>query len=371
MSNHANGITGAVCILMAATSAHAYAQPTDPFIWLEDVESPRALEWVEARNAATVAALSRHPVYEPIFERTMQILDSDERIPYPSILGDRIYNFWQDAGNARGVWRRTTWESYLTGEPEWETVLDIDALAETEGVPWAYGGATCLTPDFRRCLVRLSRGGADAVEVREFDMEKLTFIDGGFTLPEAKQSVAWVDDNTLLVATDYGTGTMSSSGYPRIAKLWQRGTPLAGAATAFEAGPDDMGVFVGSDRTATRQYQVVSHRVDFHTGTLNVLHDGKLVTVDVPADADPSFFRDRLMVYLRSAWPVGGRTYYGGSLLSIDYNAFRGGSRDFDVVIDPGPRETIRSVQETRDYVLVSMLNNVRGELRRYHHANG
>ena len=359
-------ITGALTILMAVTASQAHAQQTDPFLWLEEVESPRALEWVETRNAATVAELTRHPSYEPIFQRTMQILDSDDRIPFPSILGDRLYNFWQDADNPRGIWRRTSWESYLTGEPDWETVLDIDALAEAEGVPWAYGGVSCLYPGYRRCLVRLSRGGADAVEVREFDTDARAFIDGGFILPEAKQSVAWVDENTLLVATDFGPGTMSSSGYPRIAKLWTRGTPLSSATSAFEAGADDMGLFVGTDRTATRQYQVVSHRVDFYAGTLNVLHDGELVSIDVPADADPSFFRDRLMVYLRSPWEVGGRTYAGGSLLSIEYDEFRNGGRDFDVVVAPGPRQTISGVQETRDYVLVSMLDNVRGELRRY-----
>ena len=362
--------TGVLCTLMSVTAARAHAQHTDPFIWLEDVESPRALQWVEARNAATVAELTQHPAYEPIFERTMQILDSDDRIPYPSILGDRLYNFWQDAENPRGVWRRTSWESYLKGQPEWEAVLDIDALAREEDVPWAYGGATCLAPDYRRCLVRLSRGGADAVEVREFDTHARAFIDGGFRLPEAKQSVAWVDESTLLVATDYGRGTMSSSGYPRIAKLWTRGTPLSSAVTAFEAGPGDMGLFVGSDRTATRHYQVVSHRVDFYSGTLHVLHDGELVKVDVPDDADPSFFRDRLMVYLRSPWAIGGRTYAGGTLLSIDYDAFREGSRNFEVVADPGPRETITGVQETQDFVLVSMLNNVRGELRRYTRAD-
>jgi prolyl oligopeptidase len=356
---------------MAATSAPVDGQQSDPFIWLEDVESARALDWVEAKNAATVAQLTRHPSYDSIFQRTMQILDSDDRIAYPSILGDRLYNFWQDSGNPRGIWRRTSWDSYLTGDPEWETVIDIDDLARSEDVAWAFGGSTCLAPDFVRCLVRLSRGGADAVEVREFDTRTRSFIDDGFTLPEAKQSVAWVDENAILVATDFGAGTMSSSGYPRVAKLWRRGTPLADATTAFEAGTNDMGVFVGAGRTATRKYQIVSHRIDFYTGTLNVLHDGELVKIDVPADADPSFFRDQLLVYLRSPWEVGGRTHDAATLLAIDYDAFRSGSRDFQVVVDPGPRETIGSVQETRDYVLVNMLNNVRGELRRYTYTNG
>ncbi|HEX6308406.1 MAG TPA: prolyl oligopeptidase family serine peptidase [Longimicrobiales bacterium] len=360
---------GALSTLLATGSA--LAQQADPFIWLEDVESPRALAWVEAKNAATVAQLTRHPAYEPIFERTKEILDSDDRIPFPSILGDRLYNFWQDEENPRGVWRRTTWESYLSGAAEWETVLDIDALARAEDVPWAYGGATCLPPAFDRCLVRLSRGGADAVEVREFDARTRTFVEDGFQLPEAKQSVTWIDENTLLVATDFGPGTVSSSGYPRVAKIWRRGTPLGGAAVAFEAGPEDMGIFVGSGRTATRRYQTVSHRVDFYNGALHVLENGELVRIDVPADADPSFFRDQLIVYLRSPWEVGGRTWDGGTLLSIDYDAFRSGSRDFQVVVDPGPRETIEGASATQDYVLVSMLNNVRGELRRYRHADG
>ncbi|HEX6135181.1 MAG TPA: prolyl oligopeptidase family serine peptidase [Longimicrobiales bacterium] len=360
---------GALSTVMAAGTVRA--QQADPFIWLEDVESPRALEWVEAKNAATVAQLTRHPAYEPIFERTKEILDSDDRIPFPSILGNRLYNFWQDEENPRGVWRRTTWESYLSGEPDWETVLDIDALARAEDVPWAYGGASCLPPAFDRCLVRLSRGGADAVEVREFDARTRTFVEDGFRLPEAKQSVAWIDENTLLVATDYGPGTMSSSGYPRVAKVWRRGTALSSAAIAFEAGPEDMGIFVGAGRTATRRYQTVSHRVDFYNGALHVLDGGQLVKIDVPADADPSFFRDQLIVYLRSPWEVGGRTWEGGTLLSIDYDAFRSGSRDFAVVVDPGPRETIEGASTTEDYVLVSMLNNVRGELRRYRYVDG
>jgi prolyl oligopeptidase len=176
----------------------------DPFLWLEEVEGEAALEWVETRNAATLAELAVSPVYQPIFERVLSILDSRDRIPFPTILGDRLYNFWQDEQNPRGVWRRSSWESYLAGNPQWEVVLDIDALARAEGVNWSYGGATCLEPEYLRCLVRLSRGGADAVEVREFDTRALRFVEGGFRLPEAKQSVAWVDRDRLLVATDFG-----------------------------------------------------------------------------------------------------------------------------------------------------------------------
>src|SRR5919109_534661 len=152
------------------------AQQSDPFLWLEEGEGGRALQWVEAQNAATIAALTRQPAYEPILQRTVQLLNAADRIAYPSILGDRLYNFWQDAAQPRGIWRRTTWQSYLSGNPTWETVVDLDALAKAENVPWAWGGASCLAPSYERCLVRLSRGGSDAIEIREFDATSKSFL---------------------------------------------------------------------------------------------------------------------------------------------------------------------------------------------------
>jgi prolyl oligopeptidase len=360
----------ALCGLIVS-AAPAVAQEVDPFMWLEEVEGARALEWVEARNAATVAALTAHPSYRSIFDRTVQILDSRDRIPYPSIMGDRLYNFWQDAEHPRGVWRRTTWDSYLAGTPEWETVLDIDALARREEVPWAFGGATCLAPEYRHCLVRLSRGGADAVEVREFDMQSGTFVEGGFRLAEAKQSIAWVDRDALLVAGDFGAGSMTTSGYARSARLWRRGTPVEAAETLFEASPTDMGVWVGSMQTASRTYRVVSHRPNFYEGTSYVLEDGRLVKVDVPLDADTHVVGDRLLVYVRSPWETGGRTFAPGSLLDMPFDRFLAGDRTFQLVLEPGPRETIAGVSTTRDYLLVGMLNNVKGELRRYRLEEG
>jgi prolyl oligopeptidase len=352
-------------------AAGAMAQESDPYIWLEDVEGDRAMEWVEARNALTVDRLSSHPVYQPIFDRALEILDSDDRIAFPSILGGQLYNFWQDSGNPRGIWRRTSWDSYLTGEPVWETVLDIDALASDEGVPWAYGEATCLPPDRRRCLVRLSRGGADAVEVREFDMDTRQFMGDGFFLPEAKQTVAWVDGDALLVATDFGEGSMTTSGYARIARLWQRGTPLSQAETLFTASTSDTGVWVGTYETADGIYNVVNHRPNFYEGTTHVLRDGALVAIDVPLDADTYLLRDQLLVYNRSAWEVGGRTHEAASLLHIGMDEFLDGGRDFRLVLRPGERQTISSVRTTRDHLLVGMLDNVQSELRRYSYRNG
>jgi prolyl oligopeptidase len=347
------------------------AQAADPFLWLEEVEGARALEWVESRNAETVRALSAHPSYQPIFERTVEILNSTDRIAFPAIMGERLYNFWQDAEHPRGIWRRTTWDSYLGGEPQWETVLDIDALAGAEAVPWAFGGATCLAPQYELCLVRLSRGGADAVEIREFNATTRSFVEDGFRLPEAKQSLAWVDGDALLVAGDFGDGTMTTSGYARQARLWRRGTPISAAKTLYEAPVTDMGVWVGSLQTAERRFNLVMHRANFYQGTTHVLQDGGLVQLDVPLDADSYLIGQRLLVYVRSPWQVGGRTWETGSLIDMPFEDFVAGQRSFELVLKPGERETISGVSATKDYLLVTMLNNVRGELRRYRFENG
>ncbi len=343
----------------------------DPYLWLEEVEGERALSWVEERNEITEAELAASPAYRPIFERTLEVLDSHDRIAFPSIMGDHLYNFWQDRDNPRGVWRRTGWDGYLAGSPQWDVILDIDALAAEEGVNWSYAGTTCLEPDYRRCLVRLSRGGADAVEVREFDMETRAFVEDGFFLPEEKQSVAWRDENTLMVATDFGPGTMTTSGYARIAKLWQRGTPLSEAETLFEGQEDDMSVGVGAWRTADRTFNVVTHRPAFFDARLHVLENGELTPIDLPLDASPTFVRDRMVVYLRSNWEVGGRSLPAGSLVHIGFDDFLDGSRDFDVLLEPTERQTVSGVRATRDYLLIGMLDNVQGELRRYAYRDG
>jgi prolyl oligopeptidase len=364
-------------VLSAAPAGAQTAPPTppapaaDPFLWLEEVEGARALEWVESRNAEAIRALSAHPSYQPIFERTVEILNSTDRIAFPAIMGDRLYNFWQDAEHPRGIWRRTTWDSYLGGEPQWETVLDIDALAGAEAVPWAFGGATCLAPQYELCLVRLSRGGADAVEIREFNATTRSFVEDGFRLPEAKQSLAWVDGDALLVAGDFGDGTMTTSGYARQARLWRRGTPIAAAETLYEAPVTDMGVWVGSLQTAERRFNMVMHRANFYQGTTHVLQDGGLVQLDVPLDADSYLIGQRLLVYVRSPWQVGGRTWETGSLIDMPFEDFVAGQRSFELVLKPGERETISGVSATKDYLLVTMLNNVRGELRRYRFENG
>ena len=351
--------------LLAAAPLAARAQD-DPFQWLEDVEGARSMAWVNAHNQSTLAELETHPAYRSIYDRAMQILNSRDRIAFPQISGQWIYNFWQDPQKPRGVWRRTRWESYLSADPQWETVLDVDSLATAESVPWSWSGATCLEPEERLCLVELSRGGADATQVREFDTTAKRFVAGGFTLPEGKQSLAWRDANTLLVGRDFGEGTMTTSGYARSVRLWRRGTPLASATTLIEVPATDMGVFAGSITTADRTLDVVYHRPSFFEGTVHVLQGDRLVKLDLPLDADPYVVRDQLAVYLRSPWQVGGQTFAAGTLVAMALDRFMAGERGFQLVVQPGERSTIQGVSATRDYLLVSMLNNVRGELRRF-----
>src|SRR5262245_44125184 len=296
-------------LLFIGASAASAQKPADPFLWLEEVEGKRALDWVLAKNAGTASELQATPYYQPIFERTKTILDSHDRIAYPNIVGDWLYNFWQDDQHERGIWRRTSWSAYLSGSPAWETVIDVDALAKSENVPWSWSGASCLEPEYRRCLIHLSRGGADATEVREFDANTRQFTAAGFRLPEAKQSVEWVDLNTLIISSNFGAGSMTTSGYPRMAKLWRRGTPLSSARGLLEAPAKDMGVFVGSLQTGGKTYHLVSHQKTFYEGTTSVLENGKLVRLDVPLDAAPFVVRDRLVVYLRSPWQTGGKTF--------------------------------------------------------------
>lgn len=344
----------------------------DPYLWLEEVEGERAMAWVTEQSDATLAAMRAHPVYDSIYGATLAILESQDKIDYPTLRGDRIYNFWQDGAHERGIWRRATLDSYLSGEPVWETVLDIDALAEEEGVPWAYHGAECLAPEYRLCLVRLSRGGSDASEIREFDVETKAFVEGGFFLPEAKSSAAWKGPDALLVTTDFGPGTLTQSGYPRIAKLWRRGTPLEQATVLFEGDSTDVGVWAGAVETPGRTFHLVYHSPTFFETRVHVLgDDGSLAALDLPLDAGTSLTGDDLVVYLRSPWEVAGRAYVQGSVLAIGYDAFLAGDREFEVVVEPGPRRTVEGVQVTRGGLLVQVLDNVRGQLWRYRREGG
>ena len=303
-------IATVLCVVLPWAAA---AADDDPFLWLEDVQGEKALAWVKEHNARTTKVLEAAPEFAPTRKRTLEILDSKDKIPSPELLGSTVYNFWRDDVHERGIWRRTTLASYRTASPAWETVLDVDALAKADGVAWVFHGAQCLAPDYRQCMISLSRGGSDASVEREFDTVSKQFVAGGFSLPEAKSEVSWRDENTLWVGTDFGSGSLTVSGYPRVVKLWKRGTPLAEARTVFEGKAEDVASSGRTEILADGRYDVVTRVPAFFRQETFLLFGDRLVKLDVPDDAQPrAFFRDRALFSLRSDWTVGGATYRAG-----------------------------------------------------------
>jgi prolyl oligopeptidase len=351
----------------------AGAEDADPFIWLEDVTGEKPLAWVKEQNAKSTAELAKRPDFPLIQERLLKILDSTDRIPFVSKNGERYYNFWRDANHKRGLWRRTTLEEYRKADPKWETVLDLDALAEQEKENWVWGGGVFLRPTFDRCLISLSRGGADADVVREFDPVRKEFVKDGFTLPEAKSQVSWKDKDTLFVATDFGSGTLTKSGYPRIVKEWKRGTPLGEAQTVFEGKPED--ISVSAYRTTEKGFEreFVSRAITFYTSELFHRKDGRLIKVEVPEDARRvTVVRDLLVVELRTPWAVDGKTYPAGALIVADFEAFMKGERKFEMIFEPTERKSFRGFAPLRSgKAFLNELDNVKNKLYILTRKNG
>ena len=357
--------TAAIAVVLALSGPTAVrAQGTeDSRLWLEDVTGEKPLAWARARNAETTKALAETDAFRALEARLLSILDSDARIPYVQKLGPWYYNFWRDAKNPRGLWRRTSLEEYRKDHPRWEVVIDLDALAEAEKENWVWHGADCLKPEYERCLVQLSRGGADADVVREFDLAGKTWVKDGFFLPEAKSSAGWLDRDTLYVGTDFGPGSMTTSGYPRIAKTWKRGTPLAAAETVYEGQAADVSVTAARDHTKGFERDYVFRGVTFYSNEMFLRRDGKLVKIDKPDSANASAWRDLLLLELRDDWSVGGKTYRAGSLLAADFEAFLKGERKLDVLFEPTDRKSLAGFSPTRHHILVNELDNVRNRV--------
>jgi prolyl oligopeptidase len=292
-------------------------------------------------------------------------MDSKERIPFVYKQGPYYYNFWRDAKNPRGIWRRTTLEEYRKAEPNWDVLLDLDTLGQVEKENWVWHGAQILKAGgYRHVLVSLSRGGADADVVREFDLETRSFVKGGFELPEAKGSLSWIDKDTVYVMTDFGPGSMTTSGYPRIAKLWKRGTPLAAAEVVFEGKPTDMSVVAGYDDTKGFERHFVYRALAFYKSELFLkTKDGKLLKVDVPEDAQASPYREWLTIEPRSPWTVGGKTYAAGSLLAARFDDYMKGKRELTVLFEPTPHASLAGYSWTRHHLILNVLEDVKNTL--------
>jgi prolyl oligopeptidase len=350
--------------------ATAYDFSTDAYTWLEQVEGEEALAWVEQQNAESLGHLESLSVYEPLRERNLEIYNSAERIATPEMRGDYVYNFWRDEDNVRGRWRRMLLDDYVDGSEAWQLVLDLDKLAEGEDEDWVWKGASCLRPEYRRCLLNLSRGGADAVVVREFDVETKTFVMDGFSMPEAKHRVSWIDRDAVWVGSDFGAGSLTDSGYPRTARLWKRGEPIEEATEVFAGEQAD--VAAGVYRTWDRdQSYDVAYRVPSFFETLNYLYmgDGEFLHIDIPADADfLGVMNGQMLVQLKTDWQIGDTTYPQAALMSIDFQRFMAGDRDFEVLIVPGKSMAIPrgGIITTRDHVIVRLIDDVVSKMKRF-----
>lgn len=342
----------------------------DPNLWLEDVLGDKALAWVRERNAQSRKVIEAWPQFDRTRAQLRAVLDSKEQIPGVVRRGEWFWNFWRDDINPRGLWRRATLDEYRKPYPAWQVVIDLDALASKENENWVWAGTNCLAPRYERCVIMLSRGGSDAHVTREFDLVKREFVIDGFTLPEAKSSVDWVDENTLYVSTDFGPGSLTDSGYPSVVKRWSRGTPLASATTMFEGEQTDVASGVSVDDTPGFERTTFSRSLDFYTSRVWLLDRvdaaGELPTLTPivkPDDASLAFWRERVLIELRSDWTVDGDTWPRGSLLVANAEQYLQGQRRFDALFTPTATRSLAGYGTTRSKVVLNVLDNVAGRI--------
>jgi len=334
------------------------AATNDTWQWLEGIYDDDALKWVDEQNARTMGSFDALTLQKTA-ATILEILDSDDRIPMIAKHGEYYYNFWRDAEHPRGLWRRTTLESYRTPKPDWGVLLDIDALGREEGVEWVFAGAQMLPHSYDRALLRLSPDGGDAVVIREFDVESREFVADGFSIPHAKSQVSWIDRDTIFVGSDFGPGTMTTSSYPRQARRWRRGEPLETEEIIHEIPEDHMALWAYHDSTPGFERDVLIDRVDFFSGKTYVLRENQPIQVDIPDDADAAFHREWLLVRTRSRWEVGGETYPAGSLLAANADAFLGGDRHMTALFTPDKATSLVAFEGTRNHLLLTLLKDV------------
>lgn len=338
---------------------------TDPFLWLEDKDGARAMAWVHAQNARTLPVLQRDPHYAKLYAQALKIDQSENRIPYPDSMNGAIYNFWQDAKHVRGIWRRTSLQSYRSASPHWNTVLDLDALAKREHANWVWKGADCEEPQERLCMIALSDGGEDAVTLREFDLSSGRFVSGGFVLPREKQNATWVDDNTLLVSRAWEPSQVTTSGYAYVVKRLKRGAPLSAAVEVFRGKPSDVSVNPFTMRDGSgHQVTMIRRGVTFFTSEWYLVTADGATRVNLPPKVDVSgMVNGKILLSLNQNWTVNGKTLEQGSLASVDLAALKAHPQSLSptLIFTPGPRESLDGVAITKNDLLLVVYQNVRG----------
>ena len=374
----------AVIAMAASALAATEGKPmNDPYLWLEDVRGAAPLDWVKAQNAKSLGVLKADPAYQANYDYVLKVLDAKDRIPYGGLDHGFVYNYWQDKEHPKGLWRRTTIADYAKPEPKWDVLIDLDALAAAEKENWVWKGASC-SPGRNRCLLSLSRGGGDAVVVREFDLKSKSFVKDGFFLKEAKSDATMVDDDTVLFGTDFGPGTMTTSGYPNVVKLWKRGGKIEDAAKLFEGKLTDVASSSGMLRDGDNSASVIVRAPSFFENEYYLAaSDEAWWRMPLPLSAQlQGLHHGQLLFTLRQDWTPPEQAKIGkGALVAIPLSGLVRWvvqsatlNRHFPpvtVLYAPGPRASIESVATGRNAVYVSILDNVVGSVRAYRFKHG
>ena len=335
----------------------------DPYLWLEEVEGKKSLAWVEEQNEETFTRYTKSNAFKEKYERIKKELNDDERIPSAYYQNGEMYNFWRDEKNVRGVWRKTSFKSYLKDEPIWENILDIDQLANDEGINWLYKGADCLAPEYKRCLIRLSDGGTDAVTIREFDLEEKKFVKDGFNTYPSKQNASWINEDQILIGADFGEGSMNESGYPMQVKLWNRGESLEEAKIFFSGSYEKIFNFPFVSIRPDGKYYGIIEGPTFFSEVLHLFDGEKLIKINLPQMIDiHGFFNESLILSIEEDWEI----FKSGSLLEINVNSLLENSideSDVKIIFEPDGQRFISGVSIGKHQLMVSMLENVNGKI--------
>ena len=351
---------------------HPIQAQQDKYLWLEEVDGKEALEFVNAQNQISIDKLGKEKDYQSIYDKSLEILNSTDKIASPEVQGIYVYNFWKDKNHVRGIWRRCLLVNYTNNKMDWETLLDIDALSQKDNIKWVFKGASGHYPTYSKFLISLSKGGGDAVFIKEFDADKKQFIENGFAIDEAKGSASYVDENTLIVSTDFGEGSMTTSGYPRQVKLWNRGTLLKDAQLIYAGESTDVGTWGYVLRDGQKAYISIKRGLTFFTSHNLIWLDNKAIQLDIPEDSQiETILNNQLVLQLKSDWTVNDETYKTGTLLSLNFTELLKGSKRVQVIIKPDALSSISGVSNTKNKLLINLLTDVTSHLYIYSFSNG
>ena len=347
-------------------------QADDPYLWLEEIESKKALDWVNEQNNLSEKRFINNPVFEPLNKKLLKAYNDNDNIIYPEVVGDYVYHLLQNEDNARGVWQRMSKSDFTNSSTDWETILDVDALSRSDGKKWVFYGVEWLKPNNEICLMYLSDGGSDKTYIREFNVNKKEFVKDGFNHHESIGEVSWVDENTILIARNFGESTMTTSGYARTLRQWERGTSSENSKTIFEIDSANAGIWRSTYFSDNKQHIFIYNGKTFFESELHYYSDSKLHKIECPDDAElVGLFSSMLLMMLHSDWNVNSKLYKAGTLISLDLTSNLNGELNIQTLYVPDEKSSFVSLAASHDFITVNTMENVQNKLANYKFENG